>query len=530
MKCTSLRQKNGQFLIAACNCPDNCTELLSAIFAQDAEFARLSEFSIRDSFGNAFGTRLAFQAGNVPPTKKAKMKKNIDLSFDALQNSYRAGMHPSDTIRACVQIIRLESNRNAWIYVEDESELIAKCDELEIRRARGDDLPLYGIPFGVKDNIDVAYMPTSAACREFTYTPKRSSRAVELLLAKGAICIGKTNLDQFATGLSGARSPFGACNSVHNADYISGGSSSGSAVAVAAGHVSFALGTDTGGSGRIPAGFNGIVGVKPTLGKVSLRGVVPNCVTLDCVSVFARNIADGTFVLEEMSGYDPEDPYSRRSAGIDAQSLKSSIIFGRLAADDLVFFGMEECRDLYENACERLMAIGGRPIEIDFDPFKEAGKLMFEGPWIAERKSALQDFAAANPSALLDVIKAVLDVADRFSATAAFDGIHRLAQLKRITENVFSEIDAMVVPTAPRPFLLKDMLAEPVKLNSQVGYYTHFAHLLDLCAVAIPNGTLSNGVPMGVTLLAPAWHDRILSGLASKFEKQNAMNTLHAVA
>jgi allophanate hydrolase len=487
-------------------------------------------FLVKDRLAAAFGTRLAFQAGSVPPIKKARMKKKIDLSLDALKKNYRAGIHPSDIIRACIQLIHLENDRNAWIYVEAERQLIEKCDELEIRRARGDDLPLYGIPFGVKDNIDVAYMPTSAACSEFTYMPKRSSRAVELLLAKGAICVGKTNLDQFATGLSGARSPFGACSSVHNADYISGGSSSGSAVAVAAGHVSFALGTDTGGSGRIPAGFNGIVGVKPTLGRVSLRGVVPNCITLDCVSVFARNVADGTLVLEEMSGYDPEDPYSRRSAGIDAQSLKSSFIFGRLAAHDLAFFGMEECRDLYEKACEHLAAIGGRPIEIDFAPFKEAGKLMFEGPWIAERKSALQDFAAANPSALLDVIKAVLDVADHFSATAAFDGIHRLAQLKRITENVFSEIDAMVVPTAPRPFLLKDMLADPIRLNSQVGYYTHFAHLLDLCAVAVPNGTLLNGVPMGVTLLAPAWHDRILGGLASKLEKQSAREALHAFA
>lgn len=451
---------------------------------------------------------------------KANMEKKIDLSFDALKRAYGSGTRPTDIVSACVRLIHAEQARNAWIYVEDENRLIARCDELETRRARGDDLPLYGIPFGVKDNIDVAGMPTSAACREFTYTPERSSRAVELLLEKGAICVGKTNLDQFATGLSGARSPFGACRSVVNPDYISGGSSSGSGVAVAAGHVSFALGTDTGGSGRIPAGFNGIVGIKPTLGRVSLRGVVPNCLTLDCVSVFASNVSDATDILDAMSHYDPVDPYSRKVTNTDRASPAKEFLFGRLAEDDLEFFGMEECGNLYEQACERLVRIGGKPVEIDFAPFREAGRLMFEGPWIAERRSALRDFAAANPAALLPVTKQVLDVSHRFSSVDVFDGIHRLAQLKRATEETFSRIDTLVVPTSPRPFLLKEMLANPLELNSQVGYYTHFAHLLDLCAIAVPNGTLSIGVPMGVTLLAPAWHDHKVSSLAQRLEKQ----------
>ncbi|RTL52594.1 MAG: allophanate hydrolase [Bradyrhizobiaceae bacterium] len=448
------------------------------------------------------------------------MTETIDLTMSTLRKMYARGTKPADVVATLVKRIKQDQHRHAWIYVEDERVLKERCDELDQRLQRGDDLPLFGIPFGVKDNIDAGQMPTSAACPEFTYRAEKPSRAVELLVGKGAICIGKTNLDQFATGLSGARSPYGVCASVQNADYISGGSSSGSAVAVAAGHVAFALGTDTGGSGRIPAGFNGIVGVKPTLGKVSLRGVVPNCLTLDVVSVFANNVSDGAEVLQAMSGYDADDPYSKSPPPMPA--VGTTFTFGRLSRRDLEFFGMEECRALYESACDRLAAIGWRPMEIDFAPFREAGRLMFEGPWIAERKSALRAFASAHPGALLDVTQRVLSVADRFSAVDAFDGIHALAQLKRKTEQTFAAIDVLLVPTAPRPYRVADMLANPIELNSQVGYYTHFAHMLDLCAVAVPNGMLSIGVPMGVTFLAPAWHDERVAALANQFEQSEA--------
>lgn len=458
------------------------------------------------------------------------MKKSIDLSFETLRKTYANGAHPRDVILAAVARIK-SADLNAWIYVEDEETLIAQCDLLEKRRLLGDELPLFGIPFGVKDNIDVGGMPTTAACREFTYHPEQSAHAVQLLLDNGAICIGKTNLDQFATGLSGARSPFGICASVQNPAYISGGSSSGSGVSVAAGHVSFALGTDTGGSGRIPAGFNGIVGVKPTLGKVSLRGVVPNCLSLDCVSVFAGNVADGMAVLRVMGDYDDADPYStpplhRQSAGHEPSQKTFS--FGRLAKQDLEFFGMDECGDLYEHACRRLIAIGGQPTEIDFAPFMEAGRLMFDGPWIAERKSAIGPFAEQNSGVLLDVTQKVLDVANKFSAVDAFNGLHRLAQLKRTAEKVFASISMLAVPTSPRPFTIEEMVKNPIELNTRVGYYTHFAHLLDLCAIAVPNGVLTCGVPMGVTLLAPAWRDEPLGATALRLEHETKIMQLEA--
>jgi allophanate hydrolase len=450
------------------------------------------------------------------------MARTTDLTMNALRTSYARGTSPSDIIETVVQRIEHDRHRNAWIYVENKDALKERCSDVERRRQRGDDLPLYGIPFGVKDNIDVARMPTSAACPEFTYLAERSAHAVELLTSKGAICIGKTNLDQFATGLSGARSPYGVCSSVQNADYISGGSSSGSAVAVAAGHVAFTLGTDTGGSGRIPAGFNDIVGIKPTLGKVSLRGVIPNCLSLDVVSVFANNVIDGSEILCSMSGHDPEDPYSRYVPQQVQREAADTFTFGRLAEQDLEFFGMEECRKLYDIACDRIAESGGQPMEIDFAPFREAGRLLFEGPWIAERKSALRAFASTHPNALLEVTRRVLEVADRFSGVDVFDGIHLLAQLKRKVETVFASIDVLLVPTAPRPYRISDMLAHPIELNSQVGYYTHFAHLLDLCAVAVPNETLAIGVPMGVTFLAPAWHDEFTASLAGKFEKRTS--------
>jgi amidase/allophanate hydrolase len=445
------------------------------------------------------------------------------LTINALRAGYARGARPLDVVTAAIDRILDDRRRNAWIYVEGKAAIEQRCADLEKRRQHGDDLPLYGIPFGVKDNIDVAEMPTSAACPEFTYPAARSSRAVELLTEKGAICVGKTNLDQFATGLSGARSPYGVCASVQNTDYVSGGSSSGSAVAVAAGHVPFALGTDTGGSGRIPAGFNDIVGIKPTLGKVSLRGVVPNCATLDVVSVFATDVSEGSEILREMSGHDPDDPYSRQAPPQSVRKAGSAFAFGRLAERDLEFFGLEECRTLYQNACDRLTASGGQPVEIDFTPFRDAGQLLFDGPWIAERKSALRSFASEHPSALLDVTKRVLSVAERFSGVDVFDGIHLLARLKRKVELQFALMDFLLVPTAPRPYRIDDMLANPIELNSQIGYYSYFAHLLDLCAVAVPNGTLTTGVPMGVTLLAPAWHDEFIASLARKFENPRVL-------
>jgi allophanate hydrolase len=268
-----------------------------------------------------------------------------DLSLTALGHLYASGSaRPFDVIAGIYERIgdRLSP---AWIFLRSRADSLRACTEMETRRASGEALPLYGVPFGVKDNIDVAGIPTTAACPAFAYTPAHSARAVELLLQAGAICLGKTNLDQFATGLSGTRSPYGACGSIGDPLYISGGSSSGSAAAVAAGHVAFSLGTDTGGSGRVPAGFNGIVGIKPTIGLVSTRGLVPNCPTLDCVSIFATTVDDGMRILEIIGSFDADDPFAReRPAGatMDAAS-GSSFGFGVLAPRDLEWFGMPEC-------------------------------------------------------------------------------------------------------------------------------------------------------------------------------------------
>lgn len=423
-----------------------------------------------------------------------------------------------DSIDIAYRRIENERHRNCWIHVRPLDEAREECLTFMARAQAGEDLPLLGVTFGVKDNIDVQGMPTTAACPAFSYLPTRSARSVELLVAAGAICLGKTNLDQFATGLSGARSPYGSCASIADARYVSGGSSSGSAVAVAAGHVVFALGTDTGGSGRIPAGFNDVVGIKPTVGLVSSRGLVPNCPTIDCVSVYCNNVRDGDAILRIIEGFDPEDPYSRTAPTSSSTGATKAFRFGRLAPADVECFGMPECAELYERACARFAGLGGAAVEIDFAPFKLAGEMMFSGPWVAERRSAIAALTDIDACGLLDVTKTVLRTATDYSATDAFAAIHRLYRFRRDVQNILAQLDAIVVPTAPRPFTLDDMHRDPVSLNNRLGYYSYFANLLDLCAVAIPNARLPDGMPMGVTLLAPAWRDRELIGLARRLE------------
>lgn len=423
---------------------------------------------------------------------------------------------PMATLETAYRRIDAERDRNCWIYVRPKDDAIAACSALIERARNGEHFPLLGVPFGVKDNIDVAEMPTTAACPSFSYTPKQSAVSVERLTAAGAICLGKTNLDQFATGLSGNRSPYGACGSIPDARFVSGGSSSGSAVVVAAGHVAFSLGTDTGGSGRIPAGFNGVVGVKPTVGLVSSRGLVPNCPTLDCVSIFSNTVEDGRQVLNIIKGYDPADPYSRMRPA-QPPRVASPFTFGRIRADDIETFGMPECADLYEQACARLSALGGRSVPVNFAPFVEAGAMLFSGPWIAERVSAIRNLIDIEQDSLLDVTRNVLRSASQFSAADAFAAQHRLLRLRREVSLAFEQFDMLIVPTAPRPYTIAEMNADPITLNTHLGYYSYFANLLDLCGVAVPNGVLANGMAMGVTLLAPAWSDDALLTQAQRF-------------
>jgi allophanate hydrolase len=420
---------------------------------------------------------------------------------------------------------RIDANPDPAVWIDrlGENEINAQISIVESARAAGRKLPLYGIPFAVKDNIDVAGRPTTAACPEFAYTPGKSAIVVQKLCDAGAILIGKTNLDQFATGLVGVRSPYGACKNPFDAKYISGGSSSGSAVAVAAGLVSFALGTDTAGSGRVPAAFNNIVGFKPTRGLVSNAGIVPACKSLDCVSIFALTCGDAAAVADIARGFDPTDPYSRRPQDLPQSTLSSTPLrFGIPRVDQLQFFGNQEFAAIYQSAIERLASLGARPVVIDFEPFLQAGGLLYQGPWVAERAAALRDFVNTHPNALLPVISTILSTAARFDAADVFAGAHRLAELCQIAKAQWDNIDLLLLPTTGTIYTRDEVAADPIQLNRNLGHYTQFVNLLDLCAVAIPAGFTSAGLPAGVTLIAPAGQDRPLLKLANAFHRASS--------
>ncbi len=379
-------------------------------------------------------------------------------------------------------------------------------------------LPLYGIPFAIKDNIDLAGVPTSAGCTEYAYTPERSATVVQRLIDAGAIPVGKTNLDQFATGLNGTRSPYGACRNSFDPDYIAGGSSSGSAVATALGLVSFALGTDTAGSGRVPAAFNNLVGLKPTRGLVSSAGVVPACRTLDCVSLFALTAGDVQAVLDVAAGFDAHDPYSRHARTGRALSA-AGFRFGVPPASQLEFFGNREYAALFDAAVARLTVLGGARVEIDFTPFLEAARLLYEGPWLAERYVAIRDFIESKPKALHPVTRAIIQQGRIPSASDAFKAMYRLAELRRAIEPILESVDVVVTPTAGTIYRVAELEDDPLRTNNNLGYYTNFMNLLDLAAVAVPAGFTQAGLPFGITLFAEAYRERALLALSARFEQ-----------
>jgi allophanate hydrolase len=396
-----------------------------------------------------------------------------------------------------------------WIHRLSLDELKAHARRVEARGPATQ--PLYGVPFAIKDNIDLAGVPTTAACREFAYTPAESAPVVQRLLDAGAIPIGKTNLDQFATGLVGTRSPYGTPRNPFNPAYIPGGSSSGSAVAVAADLCSFSLGTDTAGSGRVPAAFNNLVGLKPTRGLLSTRGVVPACRSLDCVSVFARTAADAAAVLQAAAS--AESQISNLKSQIRAAS--SPLRVGIPRASQLNFFGNADAAKLFSNAVEHWRQLGARIVEIDFAPFVETARLLYEGPWVAERYAAIRSFIEKNPGALHPVTRKIIEGGKSLTAVAAFEGFYKLEELRKKTEPVWKEIDVLLTPTAGTIYTVAEIETDPIKLNSNLGYYTNYVNLLDLCAVAVPAGFLPNGLPWGVTLVAPAGQDHYLLRLAA---------------
>jgi allophanate hydrolase len=426
-------------------------------------------------------------------------------------------LSPPEVIAGVYRRIAERGDDAVWIHVAPQARTLRLARALERRNPAK--LPLYGIPFAVKDNIDVAGMPTTAACPDFSYDPKSSAVAVARLEKAGAICIGKTNLDQFATGLSGTRSPYGSPRCVFNDKYISGGSSSGSGVAVAAGLVSFALGTDTGGSGRVPAGTNNIVGLKPTRGIVPTTGLVPNCRTLDCVSVFALTCEDAFAVLTLMRG-PADDPFDREGDLQDIEpQVGKRVRYGVVRDNQREFFGDRHADDRYTEGIERLGASGGTVVEIDFAVFAEAGRLMFDGPWVAERLHAVGDYVRSHPDSVLPITRDIILGAARYSALDAFAAEYRLRALKQQTRSVFAEIDVLVVPTTATIPTVAELEADPIGRNTVMGTYSYFVNLLDLAACAVPNGFRVDGLPDGLTFIAPPLTDRFLARIGSTFHQ-----------
>ena len=429
------------------------------------------------------------------------------------QQAYRAGsITPRDTLSALLGQLRKDDP--AFIHVISESELASQLGHLD-SLTRAPELPLYGIPCVVKDNIDVAGLPTTAACPAYAYIAKEDATSVARLRAAGAVILAKTNLDQFATGLVGTRSPYGAVPNSFSAEHVSGGSSSGSAVAVARGLIPLSLGTDTAGSGRVPAGFNNLVGLKPTRGRFSTTGVIPACRSLDCVSIFALNVEDAETVAAVMEGFDATDGYSRPPQP-PAALLPAKPRFGIPA--ELPWFGDKQAQRAWQASLARLQEMGAEVIELDFTPMQQLAELLYGGPWVAERYAAIASFMEAHADQMNDVVRGILANASKFSATDTYLAEYRRADLARAIQCRMGEVDALLVPTAPRLPTLAEVAADPVTVNSQLGTWTNFVNLADGCALALPAGMRSDGLPFGITLIGSAWQDKALAEFGRRWE------------
>jgi allophanate hydrolase len=447
------------------------------------------------------------------------------MTIGALREGYAAGRKPTEVIAELFDRIESQPLQPVWTSLVGREAAMARAKALERRSPRASSLPLYGVPFAVKDNIDVEGVPTTAGCPDYSYTASQSATSVWRLIQAGAIPIGKTNMDQFATGLSGMRSPYGACSSVFDEQYISGGSSSGSAVAVAQGLAAFALGTDTAGSGRVPAAFNNLVGLKPTRGVLSTAGVVPACRTLDCVSIFSRTCGDAYEVWKAAKGFDPDDPFSRdpKRGASAAPWLAGKFRFGVPFFDQLEFFGDTEAAALYQAAVQRLEELGGERVEIDFSIFRLAADLLCTGPWGAERLSAIREFLPAHGESMHPVVYETIMNTARYSAVDSFHARYRLEELRRASEAEWSRMDVMFLPTTGTIYTHDDVTADPITTNTNLGVYTCFVNLLDLAAVAAPAGFRSSGLPFGVSLIGPAFSDEALLYLADRFHRSQEM-------
>lgn len=453
----------------------------------------------------------------------------MNLSISYLHNAYKENiLTPAQLVESILQRCVQFEDHNIWIRLLSTSELQPYLDNLLDKTI--EDLPLYGIPFAIKDNIDLAGVTTTAGCAAFSNVPNQSAFVVQQLINAGAIPIGKTNMDQFATGLVGVRSPepWGACKNSFNKKYISGGSSSGSSVSVALGLASFSLGTDTAGSGRVPAAFNNLVGLKPSKGLLSMSGVVPACRSLDCVSIFALSTDDANTVLEQAAVYDVNDQYAKaipfdnnnRQYGLP----KGEFTFAVPQADQLKFFGNVSAQQLFENSVTEMEAMGGIKKILDFTPFLQAAILLYEGPWVAERYVAIEEIITQQADALLPVIRTIIGSAESKKATDAFKAEYEMQIYREQAKVLLADVDFMMTPTTGTIYTIDEVNADPIKLNSNLGYYTNYMNLLDCASVAIPAGFLDNGLPSGITLVSTSMQDRKLLSYSNMWQQQKKLN------
>jgi allophanate hydrolase len=443
---------------------------------------------------------------------------DVALDLGALRAAYQGTLTPSDVVEQLWPGI--EAAEAVWIGRPTRQELLDAARAIERRFSERP--PLYGVPFAVKDNIDVAGIPTTAACPALSYVPATSARVVERLLAAGALFVGKTNMDQLATGLVGVRSPYGIPRNPFDPRYLVGGSSAGSAAAVARGLCSFSLGTDTAGSGRVPAAFNNLVGLKPSRGLLSTAGVIPACRSLDCVSVFALSCEDAVSVAEICRGFDPADSGSRPEADAFRFGAAPPARFRVGVPTEREFFGDGEAARLYDEALAVLDELGGERVPILLAPFREAASLLYDGPWVAERLAPFEELLAREPAAVLPVIAQILGAGRRYSGADVFRGAHRLEALRQEVRTVLGTCDVLCLPTTPTIYTIDEVLADPIRLNARLGIYTNFVNLLDLAAVAVPAGFRRDGLPAGVSLIGPRDSDARLAALGARLHRRTS--------
>ncbi|MDG0978229.1 MAG: allophanate hydrolase [Halieaceae bacterium] len=457
----------------------------------------------------------------------------MKLDIGSIRQFYLSGGTPQEVVTKIKERITEHADNPVWIYCLQDAEIASYLERLNGLDQQ--QYPLWGVPFAIKDNIDLAGVPTTAACPAFAYVPEQSAFVVQALINAGAIPIGKTNLDQFATGLNGTRSPYGAVQNSVNKDYISGGSSSGSAVAVALDMVSFALGTDTAGSGRVPAAFNNLVGLKPSLGLVSTSGVVPACRSLDCVTIFAKDLDTASTAFNVMDSFDAQDPFAH--ANVDANSARTEGVrqgllkLGVIRPDQLKFFGDAGYQAAYEAALEEIQLDAGvELVEIDFEPFSQAASLLYSGPWVAERTLACRDPLSSYPDEINSVVRGIIKGGSDLTAIQCFEAQYQLKALKRVCDAGLADVDAMLTPTAGRLYTLAELEAEPIQYNTNLGYYTNYMNLLDYAGLAIPAGFTSQALPFGLTLVGPRCSDRALLSIARRLSHDTSPGSQRAVA